>query len=201
MGRKFTKEEDDFLRANCLTIPAKRMATLLGRREGVARQRMKVLGIEVPDEIKEKFRRDSWIAKGTEPPNKGKNLEEYLSDEQIEKIKSTQFKQGLVPHNTKPVGSERFDPKDGYVYIKADGKRGYVLKHRLLWEQHHGPIPKGMNVQFINCNKSDIRIDNLELVSRAGNMKQNSIHNYGPEVAKAYQLIGAINRKINQQSQ
>ena len=44
----------------------------------------------------------------------------------------------------------------------------------------------------------EITLDRLELVSRAENMRRNSVHRYGPEIASLHQLRGAVNRQINQ---
>jgi hypothetical protein len=194
MGRKFTIEEDDFLRANYMTIPAKRMARMLGRTEGTARQRMKLLGITVPPEIVEQFRQASYIKKGNVPLNKGQKMPKEV----YKKCKATMFKKGSVPPNRKPVGSERIDSKDGYVWIKVmEGLNSYRLKHRVLWEQHFGPIPKGTNVQFKDGDRLNIVIDNLELVSKDGNMLRNTFHNYPKEIASTIQLMGALTRQIN----
>lgn len=196
--RYFTKKEDDFLRNNCLTIPAQRMAAMLGRREGTARQRMKLLGIEVPKEVIEQFRQQSYYKKGQTPFNKGKKGADYLSDEALQNMKATQFAKGTVPPNHRPVGFERECSKDGYVYAKVgEGMRQFRLKHRVVYEQHFGAIPKGYNVQFKDGDKRNFSPDNLELVSKSGNMRRNTVHNYPKEISLAVQMIGAINRQIN----
>ncbi len=41
--------------------------------------------------------------------------------------------------------------------------------HRKVWEEHNGDIPDGMEVDHINNNKTDNRIENLQLLS----VKQN----------------------------
>lgn len=194
MGRKFTKKEDAFLSRNYLTVPAKRMAKMLGRTEGTARQRMKLLGIVVPPEVVEKFKQDSYYRKGSVPLNKGKKMPKEV----YKKCKATMFKKGSVPPNHKPIGSERIDSKDGYVWVKvAEGLNCYRLKHRVVWEQHFGAIPKGMNVQFKDGNRLNLDVDNLELISKSGNMKRNTYHNYPKEIASTIQLMGALTRQIN----
>ena len=38
-------------------------------------------------------------------------------------------------------------------------------EHRWVWTQHHGEIPKGMQVHHINGIKNDNRIENLKIVT------------------------------------
>lgn len=40
-------------------------------------------------------------------------------------------------------------------------------KHRLIYEEHYGPIPDGYAVVFKDSDKSNVTIDNLMLISRA----------------------------------
>ncbi|MGH8431787.1 MAG: HNH endonuclease signature motif containing protein, partial [Solimonas sp.] len=77
----------------------------------------------------------------------------------------------------------------------------YVEVHRLLWEEHFGPIPAGHTVVFRNRDKTNTRIDNLELITRAELMRRNSYHNnYPKEIGRVIQLRGQIVRQINKRA-
>lgn len=71
------------------------------------------------------------------------------------------FKKGEPPHNIKNEGHE-FEDSDGYVWLKV-GKK-YVKKHRYIYEQHYGEIPKGYDIMFLDSDKTNFSIDNLGLV-------------------------------------
>lgn len=110
--------------------------------------------------------RDGRFQKGIVPANKGKKMPFNANSAR------TQFKKGQLPHNTKQLGHERID-KDGYVLVSVAQtnphtgfERRYVFKHRLLWEQKHGPVLKGM---VLKCkgDKSNCNPSNWEVVSRA----------------------------------
>jgi hypothetical protein len=94
--------------------------------------------------------------KGSSPWNKGT------------KGVTTGFKRGQMPHNYKPIGSERVNA-DGYVDIKvADGQKqhNWLGKHIFIWEEHNGPVPKGHAVIFGDGDQRNFDINNLILVSR-----------------------------------
>lgn len=110
--------------------------------------------------------RDGCFNKGNVPANKGKRMRFNANSSR------TQFKTGRLPHNVKYAGHERVS-KDGYVEISINEtnphtgfNRRYVLKHRWLWEQTHGPVPDGM---CLKCKSDKLNTDpsNWELVPRA----------------------------------
>jgi hypothetical protein len=197
--RRFAAQEDQFLRDNYLTIPAKRMSRMLGRAEAVARQRMARIGLVVPREIIEQRIIDSRIKKGSTPPNKGKKWDEVMSKEAQQNCRRTTFPKGNLPHNTQYDGAIRVRAdKSGisYQYIRVSlGK--WELLHRFVWTMLKGKIPPKHLVVFKDGNQGNCNIDNLELITQAENMKRNTYHNYPKEIALMVQLRGALNRQIN----
>ena len=51
-----------------------------------------------------------------------------------------------------------------------NGKRKWYGTHRLVWIVFNGPIPEGMQVNHINEDKSDNRLENLNLMTPSENI-------------------------------
>jgi hypothetical protein len=193
--KKFTPEEDQFIRDMYLTMPIKRIARLMGRAEGSVMGRFKRIGLTLPTEVAAARIAASRFQKGTPPANKGKGMTKEIR----EKVSRTWFPKGNLPHNTKADGIivGRVD-KSGrrYLYIRIT-KSKWDLYHRYLWQQHYGEIPAGKLVVFKDGNSENCEIDNLELIDKHQNMMRNTIHNLPEEIRDTKLLIGALNRKIN----
>lgn len=54
---------------------------------------------------------------------------------------------------------------DGYVRFAGH------YAHRAVWESVHGPIPMHLEVNHVNGDKADNRLENLELVTRSENVR------------------------------
>ena len=74
------------------------------------------------------------------------------------------FKKGSKPHNTAKVGAEAVI--DGYIKVKVAEPNQWKWKHRMVWEDAYGPIPKGTNIQFLDGNPLNCALDNLEALTR-----------------------------------
>jgi hypothetical protein len=136
------------------------------------------------------------FVKGQPSHNKGKKVPPEI----YEKMKSTMFNPGNRPFNWKPVGSERVSV-DGYIEIKVEEPNKWDLKHRVVYRQHHGEIPKGMAVIFADGNRLNVDIENLLLVnnSELARLNQNKLLYKGnPEATKVgvavVKLIVATNK-------
>ena len=123
---------------------------------------------------------DTKFKKGQTSWNKGKKMK----PETYEKCKKTMFQKGNSI-NERPVGDERVDV-DGYTYIKVEQPNKWKLKHRVLYEEKYGTIPKGYNLIFADGNKQNLKLDNLILVSNSELfiLNQNGLYKRDKELTK-----------------
>ena len=120
----------------------------------------------------------------------------------------TQFKKGyrggIGLEKYQPVGAERMS-KDGYLERKINDDfpfyRRWRAVHILLWESVNGSLPANHCLIFKDGNKANIQLDNIELITRAENMKRNTIHRYPPELRDAIHTIGRIKRNLKKEKE
>ena len=62
--------------------------------------------------------------------------------------------------------------KSPYIRLWVDGVR--KLEHRHIWEQANGPIPEGMQIDHINRDPKDNRLENLRVVTQSVNNYNNN---------------------------
>lgn len=65
-----------------------------------------------------------------------------------------------IASNSKPIGTESNPDKNGLIRVKISSSR-WVYKHRYIYEQHYGKIPKGYCVMFLDGNNTNFDISNL----------------------------------------
>lgn len=89
--------------------------------------------------------------------------------------KDTQFKKGHV-YKEYPLGTEKIN-EEGYTIIKVamEGKQRekWKFKHRVIYERFYGALEKGEMVIFLDGDKRNFDIDNLEKISRGTNAMMN----------------------------
>ena len=99
------------------------------------------------------------------------------------KPNKTSFRKGNLPHTTLPPGTVvvyeryRYGRKEVEHTINIDW-RGHRKSHNsykwYLWEvENQQDRPKGMVLALKNGDPYDIRVENLELISRGENMNRN----------------------------
>lgn len=113
----------------------------------------------------------------------------------------TSFKKGNRPHNWKPVGHERVNV-EGYIEVKTAEPKTFELKHRVIWEQHNGPIPEEMLISFIDGNRQNCNINNLEMISKSENAFRNKmqINQYPQAIKPTIKQIAKLKEKIKEAS-
>jgi hypothetical protein len=142
------------------------------------------------------------FAKGMQPWNKGLHYDPGGD-------KRTRYQPGNISGRAAqlllPVGSERVNT-DGVLVRKVSDTllpvhHRWRAVHRLVWEAAHGAVPAGHVVAFRPGRRTTdvalIALDALELLTRVQMMQRNTLHRYGPEVARAVQMGGALTRQIN----
>jgi hypothetical protein len=221
-GKRLWEPQDDaLLRARYPHEPTSRLARELRRSLSATYGRAQKLGLEKtevylasPDACRLRRGnhpgRETQFPKGHVPANKGLRRPGWGPG----RMKVTQFKKGerrgVAARNWRPVGTILTD-SDGYLRIKVreaqpgeaygfGNCRVWPLLHRHAWEQSHGPVPAGHAVAFKNGDKSDCRLENLQLITRRELMARNTVHNLPKPLAQAVQLLGALNRQIRRRT-
>jgi hypothetical protein len=63
------------------------------------------------------------------------------------------------------------------IFVVANRQSLYA--HRIIWEMCNGPIPKGMEIDHIDCDPCNNRLHNLRLASRAENCRNTRVKRSG----------------------
>lgn len=137
-----------------------------------------------------------------------KKFNRNLTRKQIAQIKkyngftsgvNTKFSKGSKPHNYKPIGSEFVDSQ-GYIWIKIADPNKWIHKSLFIYEQTYGNIPKGYSVIFLNGNKSDHSINNLQLIRNKEKLVMKNKHLFyeNKELTKTGILIAEIINKSSE---
>lgn len=66
--------------------------------------------------------------------------------------------------------------KIGYLMFGFDYKNVYV--HRVVWEMHNGQIPDGFEIDHIDRNRSNNKIENLRLATPQQNQRNKSSNGF-----------------------
>lgn len=138
--------------------------------------------------------------KGQEPANKGLRRPGWHAG----RMRETQFRKGHFPANKDRdyyvIGALRVNA-DGYIDMRISfepGARGWRGLHLILWEDEHGPIPKKHCLRFRDGDRLNVCLDNLVMLSRAGNMGLNTIHHLPDELKSTINLLGQLKRRIRE---
>ena len=180
---KYTKEQKEFLISNNYMKPAKELAEMFNKKFGTNLTAQNIKTFRGNHKLNSGL--TGRFEKGNIPVNKG--------TKGLMKANKTSFKKGNIPSNHKEVGYERINV-DGYIEIKVKEPNIFKLKHRVIYEQHYGEIPKGYKVIFADGNKLNVDLNNLILVSDSEEliMNRNKLRYKEAELTKTGSLIAKV---------
>lgn len=186
----YSAEEQDFLQKNC-TLTRQALTDAFNARFGRNLKQANIAAM---------CKRNGWLTgrngrfpKGNVPWTKGKKG--------VIKPNSGNFKQGVPPHNTVPVGTEAV--ANGWVKVKVAEPDTWRNKAHLVWEEHHGrPLPKGMLLLHLDCDFTNNNITNLSLISRSelAQLNKKRIRLRPAAVRPAMVAVAKINTAIRKRS-
>ncbi len=151
-----TQEQEQFLREQYKSLSRHQVTAALNERFGLSLRTSQIVSYCKNHGIR--CGRTGQFEPGLVPFNAG--------TKGLMKANRTSFAPGIVPHTYVPVGSTTVDT-EGYHKIKVGDPNVWEYIHRRNWEAAHGPIPKTHVVVFIDGNRDNTALENLELVSRA----------------------------------
>jgi hypothetical protein len=88
------------------------------------------------------------------------------------RIKTRQIR--CTDNSEVPLNTERIRRSWRYIFVKVamagPHEKRWQEKHRWIWEQANGKIPKGMLIIFLDNNPFNCTLKNLAIISRAENI-------------------------------
>lgn len=160
---KYTKEQDDFLRAHVNDYHLEELTAqfnlIFGTKlkpptiDARCRKSLQISKIGIGD--------GKFVKGGTPWEHGGMSKEEWYNRYLNSDLTTENwFKKGQESHNAKPINS--IAKRLNGTVIKTED--GWMLYHNYIWTQHHGEIPKNHVVIFADGDKDNFDIDNLRLV-------------------------------------
>ena len=188
----FSPEVEQFIRDNVNGRQAKELTRLVNERFGTDYQVSQIQSFKknrhIRSNVDTKFTADStnrmaWFKKGNH----------YST--------ATEFKKGQIPKNYAEVGTIRVrQDKDGpnQMYIKLtdthNPAKDWVLYNRYVYEQAHGPIPKGKVVAYLDGDTENCDLDNLICISKSAMtyVNKKGLRCSDPAVMKSIYLMAEV---------
>ena len=163
---KWSKEHDDFLLAHLNELTDREIGQALSRSKSSIRNRLTKLGITRPADVRAGMMQKTQFRKGQAAWNQGMKG--------LRMSPRTEFKKGNKPATTKHDGAitVRNRNQTPYQYIRIS-ECNWMLLHRKIWGDANGPIPRGHVIRFRNGNTLDVRLENLECISRSEHAMRN----------------------------
>lgn len=183
---KYPEEIQNFIKDNHAGVGPKDMMELLNKKFGTNYTVKQIKAYYGNHGISSEV--TGYFPKGHIPSNKGRKGYCPPGSEK------GWFHKGNIPANHKPVGSERIDV-EGYTLVKTAEPNKWRFKHKLLWEAENGEVPEGCLVTFLDGNRGNITLGNLELITMAESLQltRTKLRSSNPEYTKSGILIAKVN--------
>lgn len=146
------------------------IARALGVNLMYVKNRAARLGLKKSEARKMAAKQETTFQKGHLSWNAGKQIGSTGRSQE------TQFKPGLLPHNTLSDGVITVRKDNGghlWKWIRI-GLANWKPLHRHVREQAVGPIPRGRIVSFIDGDRMNCEIENLQIMTKKANYQRNS---------------------------
>lgn len=191
----FPEEVAEYIKANYVGIGHKQQAENIKKKFGKE---------YTPQQIKSFYANNGLnsgltghFIPGQPSHNKGKKCKT------VGNMAKTQFKKGNRPHNALPVGTE-IVRTDGYHQTKIAEPDVWKLTHLLVWEENYGEIPEGMLIEFKDCNRDNVSLSNLFMVSRAEHAEMNrnncALRSQIPELTEVGSVVARVRVKAREKA-
>jgi hypothetical protein len=170
MRHRYTEEQVSFIREQLPGKTHRELTDLFNDRFGLTLSVAQVTAAAKNRKIRNGL--GGFFPKGHVPANKGRKGWRAPGSEK------GWFPKGNRPQTYRPVGTESITT-DGYPVVKVADPNKWRLKHRMIWEAAHGPIPKGSRILFADGNRQHCVLDNLLLVTYGESAVLNKLKLYG----------------------
>ena len=195
-NKKYKKEHIEFIKNNVKGITLKELTNRFNKEFNMEASENAIANLKAKNDLRSGIV-GGQFQKGQTSWNKGRKM----SSDQYKRCEATMFKKGNIPANARAIGSERVD-KNGYILIKTqDGhkNKNWTRKHRYLYEQEYGKVPKGHKVIFADGNIRNFDLNNLIVVSDAEEliMNQHKLFKEDTELTKSGVAIAKLLDKVN----
>lgn len=174
MSKLLTEEQHQFLLNNYIGIGNKELTEKINNHFNSNFKVQQIKGYKSNHHLNSGL--TGRFEKGQISWNKGKTWNDFMSEQGKINSSRTCFKKGNTPKNSDPVGTEKWKSShknrddEGFLYVKVQDKKGrfnWKQKHRIIWEENYGPIPKGYKVIFKDGDRHNFELDNLAIVSNS----------------------------------
>ena len=201
-NRLLTPEQDKYLRSNYYGTGPTLMTKMMNDRFGTSLTMQQIKAYASRYKINSGL--TGRFVKGQKSWNKGMKWDDFMTPESAERARATCFKPGNVPANTRDIGSESMFA--GYPVVKVTDQgtqhERWRFKSHVVWEKHHGPIPEGMEVIFLDGDRFNCDIENLALADKQEKlyMTRFGLRSECPEITKAGLSLSRLSCEVQRRS-